>query len=245
MESNNNSQLNIPDPSEPSTFAPVNTRTTDNQMNKNQSVSSTSVKGNLNEIGELNKQIEIDQNKLNEALEKIHEAKAPINLETILGIVKKGSLEKCFSQVYAELSDYIETCGGAIQSTNNNLMGVLKLVAILTKIEADLYKQISSVSLGKKQLLKKFEEFCDEQNITNESVKELLKTSLLRNRNILGLLKQLKRKTDDIQQFLDVTPKANMYTRVVNSIWFKTVIAMFAIGSFIILALQYFQIYPF
>ena len=98
MESNNNSQLNIPDPSEPSTFAPVNTRTTDNQMNKNQSVSSTSVKGNLNEIGELNKQIEIDQNKLNEALETIHEAKAPINLETILGIVKKGSLEKCFSQ---------------------------------------------------------------------------------------------------------------------------------------------------
>ena len=216
MESNNNSQLNIPDPSEPSTFAPVNTRTTDNQMNKNQSVSSTSVKGNLNEIGELNKQIEIDQNKLNEALEKIHEAKAPINLETILGIVKKGSLEKCFSQVYAELSDYIETCGGAIQSTNNNLMGVLKLVAILTKIEADLYKQISSVSLGKKQLLKKFEEFCDEQNITNESVKELLKTSLLRNRNILGLLKQLKRKTDDIQQFLDVTPKANM-SRYIHS----------------------------
>ncbi|MBQ6167328.1 MAG: hypothetical protein IJK41_07905 [Muribaculaceae bacterium] len=245
MENNNNSQLNIPDPSDPNTFAPVNNRATDNQMNNNQSVPSISVKGTLNEIGKLNKQIEIDQNKLNEALEKIHEAKAPIHLETILGIVKKGSLETSFSQVYEELSIYIETCGNAIRSTNDNLMNVLDLVAVLTKIEADLYKQIGTVSLGKRQLLKRFEKYCEEQNITNESVKELLKTSLLRNRNILGLLKQLKRKTDDIQQFLDVTPKANMYTRVVNSIWFKTVIAMFAIGSFIILALQYFHIYPF
>lgn len=202
-------------------------------------------KGHLNKISQINDSIEQDQERLNDALEKINKASAPVNVKSFIGLAKNNSVQESLTKVYDELSNYIEECGEAIRSTNNNLVNVLDLVAILTKIEADLYEKIGSVSLGKRKLLEKFDQYCEEQNINNENVKELLKISLQRDRSLLSQLNNLNKKTDRIQQYLGINNKVNFYTKTINSLWFKTVISLFAIGSFVILVLQYFKVNPF
>ena len=201
-------------------------------------------KGHLNKISQINDSIEQDQDRLNEALEKINKASAPVNVKSCIGLAKKNSVEESLTHVYDELSNYIEICGDVIRSTNNNLINVLDLVAILTKIEADLYEKIGSVSLGKRKLLEKFDQYCEEQNINNENVKELLKISLQRDHSLLRQLNNLNKKTDGIQQHLGINTRTTFYTKMLNSVWFKTIISLFAIGSFIILAFLYFKIYP-
>lgn len=146
-------------------------------------------------IVSLSEKIERDQANLEEALKKLSETKSPIEVKRTLVVAANGkSVEENLSNIYNELSGYIDVCGNAVRSTNNNLINVLDLVTILTKIEADLYEKFETGSISKEMLTRKFDEFCEIQNIKNEHVKEILRITSERNFALRGRIIDLNQK---------------------------------------------------
>lgn len=96
------------------------------------------------------------------------------------GATNIDSIKESMTNVYGELRKYIHVCGDAIRTTNDNLSHTLKLIKLLAIIEKDLYEKLDDESIQSSCLFEIFHDWCQENNIKDKEVNELLDASFQR-----------------------------------------------------------------
>lgn len=96
------------------------------------------------------------------------------------GAVNIDTICESLTNVYDDLREYIQTCGSAIRTTNENLSHTLGLIRLLTMIEKDLYEQLDNESIQGNVLKELIKDWCKKNNIRDEEVNQLLETSFQR-----------------------------------------------------------------
>lgn len=96
------------------------------------------------------------------------------------GTVDIDSICESLNNVYDDLRKYIQTCGSAIRTTNENLSHTLGLIRILAMIEKDLYEQLDNEVIQGNVLKDLIRDWCKKNNIRDEEVNSLLETSFQR-----------------------------------------------------------------
>ena len=133
-----------------------------------------------NRLKQISTKIDKDNEALEECLDEIENLDSSIHIDSILGIVKRNSVETAISNVYSSLTRYISRCGDAIRASNVNTSNVLKLIKLLTEAEVDLYHLMDNQAIESNELRILIKEWCKKHGIHDDEVDKLLESSFQR-----------------------------------------------------------------
>lgn len=133
-----------------------------------------------NRLKQISTKIDKDNEALEECLDEIENLDSSIHIDSILGIVKRNSVETAISNVYSSLTRYISRCGDAIRASNVNTSNVLKLIKLLTEAEVDLYHLMDDQTIQSNELRILIKEWCQKHGIHDKEVDKLLESSFQR-----------------------------------------------------------------
>ena len=134
-----------------------------------------------NGVQNIDSSIVKNEKELKQKLESLEKAQANIEVTRHwYGPVDIDSVCNSLENVYDDLRKYIQTCGSAIRTTNENLSHTLCLIRILAMIEKDLYEQVDNETIQSNVLKDLIRDWCKKNNIREEEVNSLLESSFQR-----------------------------------------------------------------
>lgn len=134
-----------------------------------------------NGVQNIDSSIVKNEKELKQKLESLEKAQANIEVTRHwYGPVDIDSVCNSLVNVYDDLRKYIQTCGSAIRTTNENLSHTLGLIRILAMIEKDLYEQVDNETIQSNVLKDLIRDWCKKNNIREEEVNSLLESSFQR-----------------------------------------------------------------
>lgn len=132
-------------------------------------------------LQDINTSIANNERQLKKDLASLENAEANIEISRHwYGAVDIDTICESLTKVYDNLREYIQTCGSAIRTTNENLSHTLGLIRLLAMIEKDLYEQLDNESIQGNVLKELIKDWCKKNNIRDEEVNQLLETSFQR-----------------------------------------------------------------
>ena len=132
-------------------------------------------------VQDIDSSIVNNEKQLKRELASLENARANIEISRHwYGAVDIDTICESLTNVYDDLREYIQTCGSAIRTTNENLSHTLGLIRLLAMIEKDLYEQLDNESIQGNVLKELIKDWCKKNNIRDEEVNQLLETSFQR-----------------------------------------------------------------
>lgn len=132
-------------------------------------------------VQDIDSSIANNEKQLKKDLASLENAEAKIEISRHwYGAVDIDTICESLTNVYDDLRKYIQTCGSAIRTTNENLSHTLGLIRLLAMIEKDLYEQLDNESIQGNVLKELIKDWCKKNNIRDEEVNQLLETSFQR-----------------------------------------------------------------
>ena len=145
-----------------------------------------------NQLSEITRNIKQNEQKVENLITNLKDGSSIQIKQNWLSVVKKSSIEEAFKTVYKDFSNAIKNCAQGLNTTNESLRLTLDLIKCIALVEKSIYEQLDEHAISDNEFKETFIQFCKEQGITDDAIKDLLECSFNKTHTISGKIKKMQ-----------------------------------------------------